>query len=381
MLKDVNYLVLSDIHLFHKKNRTEEIIANLNRYFDDFSPKSQFANLDMLFIAGDLFDTLVEFPNRDAHMALFWLSRLIDFCSRQNIKLRILEGTPSHDHRQSKTAEILVQSMDTAVDFKYIDTLHIEHVKDLGLHILYMPDEITASADLTLRHVKQLMSENQLDQVDIGIFHGCFTYQMGGHLNNQCHDEATYLSLVRYFINIGHFHTFSAYERIIAEGSFDRLKHGEEEPKGGVLCHISKAGEYTYSFIENKHAKIFKTIDIRGQDLDKAFARLDKLLLTIPDNSYIRIKASKDHPIYIAFDDVKKRYPMYFFNKMSDDEEEHTYQLIDSDSIFNHRYESITLTQDNIVPTLLTEINGKYALTDSQLKLLTHTLEHTKCLL
>lgn len=381
MLKDINYLVLSDIHLFHKKNKTEEIIDNLNRYFDHFSPKSRFAKLDLLFIAGDLFDTLVEFSNRDVHAALFWLSRLIDFCGRQKIKLRILEGTPSHDHRQSKTAEILVSLMDTKVDFKYIDTLHIEHVKDLGLHILYMPDEITASAELTLQHVRQLLTENQLEQVDIGIFHGCFTYQMNGHVTNQCHDEAAYLSIVRYFINIGHFHTFSTYERIIAEGSFDRLKHGEEEPKGGVLCHLSKTGEYTYSFIENPFAKLFKTIDIRGQDLDKAFNRLDKLLLTIPDNSHIRIKAAKDHPIYVAFEEVKKRYPMYVFTKMSDDEADATYQLIDSDSIFNHRYESIILTQDTLIPTLLTEINGKYTLTDSQLHLLTHTLEHTKCLL
>ena len=175
--KDIKYLVLSDIHFGKQKNPTRDIISNLNKYFDDYRSTSQFVDLDILFIAGDLFDTLLDFASDDIHEVAIWLNRITRFCARFNIKFRILEGTPSHDWRQSKIAETIANLLDIHVDFKYISTLSIEIMEDLDISILYVPDEWTANTDLTFSQVKELLADNNLSQVDICILHGMWFYQ------------------------------------------------------------------------------------------------------------------------------------------------------------------------------------------------------------
>jgi hypothetical protein len=176
-MKDITCLSISDIHLGHKRNTTQEMIYNLDVFFDHFTSKSQFSTINIIFIAGDLFDSLLDVSSKDIHEVALWLGRLMNFCSRFNIKLRILEGTPSHDWQQSRIADTIYDLINKPLDFRYIDTLHIEYLKDYDAHILYVPDEWTASTDLTLFQVQGLMSEMNLTQVDIGVMHGMFDVQ------------------------------------------------------------------------------------------------------------------------------------------------------------------------------------------------------------
>lgn len=382
MISKIDYLTISDVHLGHRRNKAKDIISNLDHYFDHYKSTSQFSQLDIIFIAGDLFDQLLEFSNDDIHEAALWLSRLMSFCSRFRIKLRILEGTPSHDWKQSKIANTIV-AMATMIgmelDFKYVDTLLIEYIEDLDIHVLYIPDEYSSDTSITFDHVKQLLAENHLGQVDIGIFHGMFHYQLknvpGTHHK---HSEADYLGIVRYFINIGHIHSFSVYDRIIAQGSFDRMSHGEEEPKGGVVCHLRADGNNSFDFVENIRAKIFKTIEVRYLDLDKALAHVDKHVKGLPLDSYVRIKAKKDHPLYIAFDQLKLRHLEYNFSK-SDIDEEPVGQIAPIDLVqVEEQYVAITITNNNIVELLSEAVVNKYALNDKQRQILSSTLEGNK---
>ena len=374
MTKELKYLVLSDLHLGHAKNKSRDIIFNLNIFFDDYTPKSQFTDLDIIFIAGDLFDGLLDLSSSDIHEASLWLSRLMNFCARFNIKLRILEGTPSHDWRQSKIAETIACIIKLPLDFKYINTLHIEYLEDLQSYILYMPDEWTANAELSFSQVQTLLHEMQISQVDIAIMHGLFNYQLKHIVGNiQKHNEYDYLGIVKHFINIGHIHTFSTYERIIAQGSFDRLCHGEEEPKGAVLCTISDK-EDSFSFIENKHAKIFKTIELKSNDLEVSFKKIDRVISKLPDNSHVRIKAKKDNPIYTNLDELKLKYPMIYFSKVSIEDIEEEYHLINTSADLSKEYSPIAITSENVRELLLTEINNKYKLTDKQLVLFDNIL-------
>ena len=52
----------------------------------------------------------------------------------------------------------------------------------------------------------------------------------------------------------------SIQERIVAAGSFERLAHGEEEPKGYLV-----AKDRTYTFIPNTDAYIYKNITLRSK--------------------------------------------------------------------------------------------------------------------
>jgi DNA repair exonuclease SbcCD nuclease subunit len=380
MAKQVKYLTISDVHLGHKRNTTLEIIKNLNIYFDDYKPTSQFTDLDILFIAGDLFDTLLDNEGSgEVHEILIWLDRLMRFCGKHSIKLRILEGTPSHDWRQSKLAATLhhINAHDTCLDFRYIETAYIEFLKDLELYILYVPDEFSPSPDMTLSHVESLMKDLNITQVDIACMHGAFSWQLRNAPSHiQRHSEEAYLSIVKHYVNIGHVHNFSTYDRLLAQGSFDRLSHGEEEPKGGILCDIRGPHGDSFNFIENVGAKIFKTITLRTLDLDKCIQQISKATLKIPDDSYVRIKAVKTHPIYVAFDELKIKFPMFHLSKISLDDEDISEPkeslIVDTDV-----YTPVSITDTNIVDLLMNEVRSKYNLSDSQLTLLTGLLEQT----
>lgn len=363
-----NYLVLSDIHLGHKRNKTSDIIRNLDVMFDHYSNSSKFTSLDMIFIAGDLFDRLLDFSIDDMHEAALWIGRLMHFCSAHQIVLRILEGTPSHDWKQSRLAETISGLMTIPCDFRYIDSLHIEYHKELQLHILYVPDEWTANTDLTFSQVRQLLSDEGIQEVDIAIMHGLFSYQLKDVPGvNHKHSEADYLGIVRYFINIGHIHNFSTFDRIVAQGSTDRLCHGEEEAKGFVRMYIDSELGNRFEFIENKGAKIFKTITLRNPDLDISVAQIDKIVSRLPSDSHIRVKAKKGHPVLIAFEDLKVRHPLLHWVKQTDDEvEKPKVRLL----VDNAEYIPVTINKENIIPMLMNEIDVRHKLEPRKRELL-----------
>lgn len=358
----IKYLTISDIHLGLKRNTTEEILNNLTSYFDNFSENSKFKNLDILFIAGDLFDTSLDYFDPDILKINLWMSRLMTFCAQYKIILRILEGTPSHDWKQSRNFKPIADSFKDRLNYRYIEDIEIEYLNNLQLYILYMPDEARASATLSIKRVKELLIENNINQVDIAIMHGAFTYQIPGVVNESFHNENDYLDIVKYFINIGHVHSFSVNQRIIAQGSFDRLSHNEEEPKGGVVCYLSD--QPSYEFIENKKAKIFKTIYLRSDDVYKNLDYIDNQISRYPQGSYIRIKAKKDNQIFKSFDSLKSKYILYYLSKTTIEDESEEKQIQDQELT---QYNIISITQENIVSLLKSEVISENSLSVNQL--------------
>lgn len=374
----LKYLVLSDIHLGAKNNPTADIIKNLDILFDQYSQKSLFKDLDIVFIAGDLFDRLLDMDDDDSHLIKLWIDRLSRFCSRFKIKLRILKGTPSHDWNQSSQAETVWKISQIPGDFKYIDTLSIEYIEDHNMHVLYVPDEWASTTEETLSQVKTLMQDMHIKDVDIAIMHGLFNYQLPGiGKASSKHDETSYLDIVKYFINIGHIHTHTTYERILAQGSFDRMTHGEEEPKGCMLMELDPVEGNRFLFIENYGAKIFKTLTLKNKDVEKSMDFIEKQLLKIPINSYIRIKAAKDHGVYIGFEELKIKFPFYNFSKKSlEDEEESAYNLRVNDML-DVEYTSVQIDRENIRTLLWDEISKKHTLTPQQQSIYNRVIDGT----
>lgn len=298
------------------------------------------------------------------------------FCARHKIKLRILEGTPSHDWKQSKIANAVYELIKEDLDFKYVSTLFIEYIADFNCHVLYVPDEWNASTDVTLKQVRDMMAEMYLTEVDIACMHGSFGHQLPAAAHNAPrHDSAAYLALVRHFITIGHIHVHSVFERILAQGSFDRISHNEEEPKGAVLFNISEKNGDTFSFIENKGAKIFKTIILKSKDLEKSLLQIEKVVAKIPDNSYVRIKATKDHPLYVAFDELKIKFPMYTFTKTNLEDEEDSTLIVNNAVTLDKEYNPITINRDNIVALIMDGVRSKHNLEPNKSALLSALLE------
>lgn len=357
--KDISYLTISDIHMLNDLNETAYICDSFRDYFSNFKPESKFTDLDIIFLAGDIFDSYKDSKSPDVVRVTGIIRELMTFCAWFKIKLRILKGTPGHDYDQSELFTPLALAYEDRLDYKYISVLSIEKMDDLGLSVLYVPDEWAGSAAACKEQVIELMRMHQLDKIDIACMHGMFDFQipdLGEHPLK--HDTAWYHSIIRYFINIGHDHTFKTFDRIIVQGSFDRIAHGEEGKKGAVVCYLRKDGENWFEFIENKRARIFKTIVVKTKDLDTAIEQVRKVLDKLPANSHVRISTGPDNPILTVLDEFKKAHPKMIFKKHKDKKQnnESVNELAKAVNL-SSTYEVVALTQSSIVKMVLDNIS------------------------
>ena len=348
--KTLEIACFSDVHIGHRRTPTTNILKSLDNAFKD----SDFNDLDIIFIAGDFYDRLLDLPNNDALLADMWISTFIKKCSKHNVILRVLEGTPSHDRKQPQRFISIAEMTKTDIDIKYMDALSIEYIDSLDINVLYIPDEWN-SPEETLKEVKSLLNSKGLTKVDFAVMHGQFEYQLPSHIKNiPRHSSEEYLKLVKYLIFIGHIHVFSEYKRIIAPGSIDRLSHNEEGPKGHIRVSIDKKGIYKAKFIENELATIYKTIDISNYEISKSLSIVSSIIEEVPNYSYVRIKGNRDHPIFSNIQELSKNYPLINIstNIIKDDE---VSEILDISEIPD--YVPLIINKDNIEELLLSKID------------------------
>lgn len=340
-MKNLKIAVVSDVHLGHRRNDARNIAENLRLAFPD---NAETADLDILFLAGDIFDDLLSLPHEDVVEIDLWIVYLLRLVKKHDITLRVLEGTPSHDWKQSERFSNINQLTSIDADLKYVKDLSIEYIEKFDIHVLYVPDEWD-STEKTLNQIHDLLKAKGLEKVDFAIMHGQFEYQLPPHVKAQKHNSEAYLKIVEHLIFIGHVHVHSRYDRIIAQGSFDRLSHGEEGPKGHVRAVVSPDGRYDVVFMENKHAKIFLTVRVHFLSLEETIETIDRQVQALPEGSQVRVEANYDHPIFANMEMLIRRHPLFTWTKLPrEDEEQETAAIIEDETIFI----PITLTRDNI---------------------------------
>lgn len=344
-------LTISDIHLGNRRNPTQEKIAKLNAAISDCP---EIAALDYIFIAGDTYDNNLNHSSDEVIDIDIWIAGLLRLCKKHNIKLRVLLGTRSHDHRQPRRFMAINYFAAINADLQYIDEIKI--VQEDGISILYVPDDVDRDTDKIFHQVKSKMMEQGLQKVDLAIMHGQFEHQLPAVVKAPKHNADKYLSIVNHYIFIGHVHVYSTYDRIVAQGSFDRDSHGEESPKGHVRFEINyKTQERRLKFVINKDAKIFKTLKIKQKDLTESMEYIQKQIAgKIPDGSYVRLVTPKDHPIHANLVQVMRLFPLITFT-INQAEEEKT----DSPNLIDEvvTYTMVEITPENIVPLVLAKVD------------------------
>ncbi len=301
--------MLSDLHYGHNINESSNITNNLRLYFT--ANHKLFKELDTIYISGDTYHGLLNQGSVSNKDATTGISYLITYCSTNDIKIRFLEGTPSHDMKQLGNITTMIKNLNVTVDYKYIDTLMIEHDATSGLNILYLPDEWNDTADKTSKDIAILLRSKKLATVDIVIMHGQFHYQLPMYKSNTSHSEEMFINMTKYHIHPGHIHTHSIFKKIIAPGSFDRLAHNEEGAKGGLYCTITKTGG-EYMFIENVNAKIFKTVQCKSIPIEQLKAYIYNSTKTLPPGSCVRVKLDKsDKNVKQAVIDITSTVKIY----------------------------------------------------------------------
>lgn len=352
-MEELRIAVASDIHLNHARNETSFILSNLRREFPD---NEETGMLDIIVFAGDVFDGLLTVPEEEHIEISNWVADFLRMCKKRDITLIVLEGTPSHDRFQSQIFEVFNRTGKINADLLYVKTLSIHYLKKFGINVLFVPDEWSETSEETLHQVKQLLTTHGLEKVDYAFMHGQFEYQLPEVVKAPKHDSKEYLKIVDKLIFIGHVHVFSSLDRIFAQGSFDRLSHGEEGPKGHLRAVIRSRDDYSVTFVENKGARIFKTIHCIGLDLSEILQQVEIQTKDIPDGSFVRISCSADNPINQDISHLVRYRPNITWSMKVDKTDEKKYISETDDDLSKNDFVSVEITPRNIYELVMDRI-------------------------
>lgn len=235
-------LVASDIHLLHKRVPTWHLIDVLKKMIGSAGD-----TCDALYIAGDLFDDSRYLRQSDSQEAIGFLTWLLEWCRNTNTALRIVEGTPSHDHGQSRIVESLNRTI--GADCLYLDGIGIFFDEALQATVGWVQDEYKDRiAANTEAEMAELMATRGLEKVDLFFMHGCFTFQLPIE-SPRSFNESFWVPRVKLGIYIGHDHREKVNGPIRVTGSVDRLAQGEEEDKGMTLVDFTANTARNYFFV------------------------------------------------------------------------------------------------------------------------------------
>lgn len=341
---------ISDIHLGHPRTPTWEIIERLKKAFPD---DADTAKLDLIILAGDIFDKLLFFPDEAVFDIVEWIAGFLRVCKKHNVIVRIVEGTPSHDRGQAKHFIHVNEEHKINCDVKYVDKLSVELCEPLGLSILYIPDDWDTDFDRTWEQAQKAVYEQGLKQVDLAITHSFFDYQVPEHLNFAHHKSERYLELVKGFILNGHVHTPTQNVRILAAGSFDRTAHNEEHDKGHWRITTNRDfDDFELVFRVNHGASPYVTVDCVGLSFAEAKKKVDAVLEELSEKTEgfkyrtnVRIHAERGAEIFAAFDDYRKLH-----NNIRWTTKVETEKLVvaDKESVVGEKYQSVQIHENNI---------------------------------
>lgn len=307
-----HFVVLSDVHLGHDRVRCRKMIEDL----EFFLPPERLAAIDFIIITGDLFDKRLPHDGDDAYLIGRWMERLLRLCVTHNVKIRILEGTPSHDQRQSRWMVTYNEIMQLGADVKYYDELSVDELFPAGPTALYIPDEVNHDANRTWLEVSELMQTKGVEKVNFIFSHGFYRFQTPASVIS-AHDEDRYEAICTDLIVNGHDHTHKVKGKIRVPGSPDRHMMGQEEDKGFLQFSYSpERGVFDELFVINHRAVIHTTLDVVG----KTQAEVEKILIDLegsPDGSNFRLKVSRTDESYANFARLKTRFPHFKLSNIS----------------------------------------------------------------
>jgi len=290
MNSNISLLAISDIHVGCPRLNPHL----LHQKFEKFLYPRITPEIGILFICGDFFDTLLNLNAYASFEAMDIIKELKFLCRKNGCDLRVLRGTFTHDRNQPKHFVNGEDPNDLSV--RLYDTMAIEHHEKTGLDILYMPDNLVS--DDIYEDIRKLLESHNLDKVDILIHHGYFKHMLPEALlvkglPHGCLEAEKISKYVKGCVLNGHVHISSVYQNVISIGSFDRLSHGEEEAKGFYQINI-KDGVYSFDFIENQDASIFKTFNLQAYSAEEAITRFSErwslVMDLLHDNEPVRIR-------------------------------------------------------------------------------------------
>ena len=264
-----------DFHFGNPRINCDAMYSKLKEFFYPEVEKS-----DLVLLTGDLFDQLTTINSNANLYASIFIKELFAFSAKNNVPIRILHGTYSHDRNQLQVLNVLKLKN---TDAKIINEISCEEltVKDKKYKILYIPDNLPykKSSDV-MEHIDKVLKVMGWKTVDIVLGHGTFSHALpvsSNHLPPCTYtiEQFNKITTDSSLIVMGHIHISSAKDKVFYCGSFERMSHGEEQPKGFYKFN-DENGKWKAEFVGNDDAALFVTIYPQGYTTDEIIADFTK---------------------------------------------------------------------------------------------------------
>lgn len=273
MSKAPSILVLSDVHVLPKTIPNYHIVESLRQMLS----VDRLRRVDALFITGDFWDRLINAVEMVSEYdeAVDIVIEILENCKAANTVLRVVKGTPFHDWDQSKWFVRLNALAKIGADVRYYDDVYLEKDPTLDVWIGYIPDAIRPEPQQVYDELVEMMKTLGCDKIDYILAHGFFDFQ--NTYGAPAYDTVAFSEIVRYGIFCGHDHGFKQHLKVTVPGSFERLTHGDEGPKGMLESRVIN-GVHHVTFLENKNAAWIFTKDLTTYNDDALLQRVDEAI-------------------------------------------------------------------------------------------------------
>lgn len=226
--------------------------------------KENAKSIDLINLLGDYFHRKLSLNEKASKLAIKFMSELLSVCSENNIKVRMIRGTKTHDFNQLEN----FRHYETKLDFRIINTVEVEEVFP-NFTVLYLPEEYMENPE---EYYKEFFDLGDA-KYDCIFFHGTFDFVA---FDSQKQETERHISSAPVFeyrkfkdyaygpIIGGHIHRHQIYkDKIIYCGSLTVNNFGEEGETGFIeLIYDIDTIEYELAFIENTSRPTYATIDL-----------------------------------------------------------------------------------------------------------------------
>jgi hypothetical protein len=260
--KDCYFITISDIH--HGAIPAERMSEEMNAeggFIDTIAECIDDPKFIGVVFTGDYFETHLDMNDSRSKIATSLFFAVFEMIKQFNKVMIALRGTYSHEYSQLDHFLALENTYDK---FRVINT--VEAIQFGPFKALCIPEEYMDDQEA---YYKKAFSK----KYDIIFGHGLFTYNAFDANDSErpmakmpLFDENKLMQIANLII-FGHVHSHSNFKgKIWYNGSYTRLCHGEEDPKGFLRIDIDSKNSKNFSvtLIENKLAPIYRTYQIQN---------------------------------------------------------------------------------------------------------------------
>lgn len=353
----IRMIQTGDVHLCHGRTPTWNVIRSLNYMFYE---NESLKDVDIVVLAGDVWDSLTAMSHADAELSRQWIRRFVEDCAANDVILRVMEGTPDHDRKQSR--EFVLH--ETSCDIKHVTELCVEFIERLGLWFLWVPDEIRINHEEIWKATCEVMAAAGLEKVHFAIMHGAFDFHFPPAMNIPAHDTSRYSGLVEYAVLVNHIHKAAHREKVWGPGSPDRLAHGEEGEKGyhRITINIPQT-KMELQWIRNPHAWSYRAINVRGKTLDEIIPLAREIATPLHSGAWVRLDFGDPTIMSGALVTLRQEIPHVQWEIKN---EKKKGVVADKTVYKQERYTGVQVTRDNALGVITSWLQQKQLLPPEQ---------------